>query len=101
MISFLVANPEQKVTLHWADEVTNPKRVSKCIRFTNDIQPLKYSILPPRSYKTKELWTAGNIQSFLIKTFKGIVLPTRENPLTEFCCLAAVIETDDFICSML
>ncbi|GFY53959.1 glutamate-gated chloride channel [Trichonephila inaurata madagascariensis] len=56
----LLSNPDHKVMLHWAEEARPPFRKSKSIRFTNDIQPLKYNLLPPQAYKAREVWTAGN-----------------------------------------
>ncbi|GIX78558.1 glycine receptor subunit alphaZ1 [Caerostris darwini] len=55
-----VSNPDRKVLLHWAEEAVPPYRKTQSIVFTNDIQPLKYNLLPPSSYKTTEEWTAGN-----------------------------------------
>ncbi|GIY97886.1 glycine receptor subunit alpha-1 [Caerostris extrusa] len=56
----LLSNPDRKVLLHWAEEAVPPYRKTQSIVFTNDIQPLKYNLLPPSSYKTTEQWTAGN-----------------------------------------
>ncbi|XP_035215373.1 glutamate-gated chloride channel alpha-like [Stegodyphus dumicola] len=59
-IAFL-SNPDHIVELHWSEEKEELHRKSgQSILLTNNIQPLKYELLPPTSYKTKEEWIAGN-----------------------------------------
>ncbi|PRD33900.1 UNVERIFIED_CONTAM: hypothetical protein NCL1_16242 [Trichonephila clavipes] len=64
-----MSNPDHKVMLHWAEEARPPFRKSKSIRFTNDIQPLKYNLLPPQAYKAREVWTAGKTLGLYILQF--------------------------------
>ncbi|XP_055931874.1 glycine receptor subunit alpha-3-like [Argiope bruennichi] len=56
----LLSNPDDRAILHWAEEAEPPFQKTESIVFTNDIQPLKYQLLPPRAYTTKEIWTSGN-----------------------------------------
>ncbi|GBN05694.1 Gamma-aminobutyric acid receptor subunit rho-2 [Araneus ventricosus] len=56
----LLSNPDDRAILYWAAEAKPPFKKTESIVFTNDIQPLKYQLLPPRPYTTKEIWTSGN-----------------------------------------
>lgn len=73
---FTVSNPEHKVTLHWADENTNPTGKKESITLTNDVQPLKYRLHQPTFYTTRETWSAGK-KSPTYKTLKVSWTPLR------------------------
>ncbi|GFY58970.1 acetylcholinesterase-1 [Trichonephila inaurata madagascariensis] len=46
--------------MHWASEDIRFRSYFKGVSFTHDIHTLKYELLPPRAYTTREKWLTAN-----------------------------------------
>ncbi|GIZ01220.1 gamma-aminobutyric acid receptor subunit rho-3 [Caerostris extrusa] len=65
----ILANTEKRVILRWAHEDEQLKMFFKGVSFGNKIQSLKYELLPPRPYRTKERFNHAQVSS--MSTFRA------------------------------
>ncbi|GFT45186.1 gamma-aminobutyric acid receptor subunit delta [Nephila pilipes] len=56
----LLTTPDHILLIHWASDDSLYKNYFKGVTFAHDMQTLKYDLLPPRTYTTKQVWFKVN-----------------------------------------